>query len=56
MKNELKCKDCLYQWKEPWEEYPCCHWVVKAPDDKPPCEYDEYDYVDDEFDDWEERW
>ena len=51
MKNELKCKDCPYCWWEEgdWSDYPTCHWTVKAPGDKAPCEYDEYDlgYMDD---------
>ena len=37
----MKCQDCCYLWKEEWEEYPCCHWVSRCPDDKAPCEYED---------------
>lgn len=49
MKNELRCSECCYQWKEEWEDYETCHWESRCPDDKAPCEYDEYDmgYMDD---------
>lgn len=38
-----KCADsnCGYYWREPWEDYPRCHY----PDDGTlaPCEYDDED-------------
>jgi len=49
-KNELKCKDCCYQWQEEWEFWPHCHWESRCPGDKAPCEYDDDDYYGDDGD------
>lgn len=46
----MNCKDCAYYWAEDFD-YPCCRFVPRAPDDKPPCEYDETDYVEEENED-----
>ena len=43
--NELKCANCGFFWQEEGENHPYCHWEVRCPDDKAPCEYDDDDYV-----------
>ena len=50
----MKCIECCYCWQDEYESYPCCHWESRCPDDKPPCEYDEYDYTrgDDKDGEW----
>ena len=45
---KLECKDCCYCWQNDGEKYPSCKWESRCPDDKAPCEYDEYDYVNEE--------
>lgn len=56
LKNELKCENCAYYWKE--EDYdlrPFCHWQAMCADDIPPCEEEPYwEEDDDEKDYWEE--
>ena len=39
----MKCVDCYYYWKNEDNEYPCCHWASRCPDDIPPCEDEEAD-------------
>ena len=47
MKNELKCCDCCYFWQEENENHEYCHFESRCPDDKAPCEYDDFDYTED---------
>lgn len=37
----MKCSDCVYFWREEWEEYPGCKWVSRCPGDFLPCEEEE---------------
>lgn len=52
MKNEMKCENCAYYWKE--EDYdlrPFCHWQAMCADDIPPCEEEPYWEEDDDEED-----
>lgn len=45
----MKCTDCCYCWKNDGEEYPSCKWEMRCPDDKPPCEYDDFENEEEEL-------
>lgn len=32
----MECTECAYQWKEPWEDFPTCHY--EGPSHWSPCE------------------
>ncbi len=38
MKNDLKCKDCPYYWREDEDEWPVCHYESLGSWDPAPCE------------------
>ena len=45
----MTCKDCCYFWKEDEERFSSCHFEIRCPGDKAPCEYDETDFVEDPY-------
>ena len=42
----MKCTDCPYYYKTENDKFPCCHWESRCPDDKAPCEEEEYETED----------
>ena len=44
--SDFRCVDCGYFWKEDYEERPSCHWVLRCPDDFPPCDEPKYETPD----------
>ena len=48
----MKCAECLYWWKEDWEEYPSCHCNEVAGD--APCEVEDWDEDEEEEDEEED--
>lgn len=51
----MSCVDCAYFWREENEDYSCCHWQSRCPDDMAPCEYED-DYEDSYNDIDEKAW
>ena len=43
----MKCCDCLYYYNIEINEIPECNWYPHAPDDRAPCE--EEDYIEEEY-------
>ena len=43
----MTCKDCCYFWKEDEKRFSSCHFEIRCPGDKAPCEYEDSDYVED---------
>lgn len=43
----MRCKDCVFCWKDEDEDYPSCKFEVRTVWDIPPCEY-ENDYEEEE--------
>ena len=45
--NHMRCKDCVFCWKNEDEDYPSCKFEVRTVWDIPPCEYED-DYEEEE--------
>ena len=37
----MRCKDCVFCWKDEDEDYPSCKFEVRTAWDIPPCEYED---------------
>ena len=44
----MRCKDCVFCWKDEDEKYPSCKFEVRTVWDIPPCEYED-DYKEEEW-------
>lgn len=38
-----QCRLCPYWYKDEDNRFECCHYVDRYPDDRAPCEYDDYE-------------
>lgn len=47
------CKECGYFWKNEDEDYPGCKFEPMCPGDLPPCEQDDYDYDEPDYDEYD---
>ena len=45
--KRMRCKDCVFCWKDEDEKYPSCKFEVRTAWDIPPCEYED-DYEEEE--------
>lgn len=56
MEKTNPCFNCGYNWQEPWESFPTCHYPEDEPHEWAPCEAaDEADRIAREEAEWEEE-
>lgn len=55
MEKSNPCFNCGYNWQEPWESFPTCHYPEDEPHEWAPCEAaDEEDRIAREEAEWED--
>lgn len=48
----MKCVDCSYYWQDENDAFPRCHFERIADWDEAPCEYDDDDYEEPDYEEW----